>query len=116
MCCGCDSGPIQTLAASQSQDRQNRTATPAAAAESCVLADGVFICYGQSCVFLRPQQFIKVGRAEVNWTGVQLSCGTCLWKLSTEQLMFVDLGMFLKQMLCTAALDRAVSGFVNVIC
>ncbi len=35
------------------------------------------------CVFLRPQQFIKVGRAEMNWTGLQLNCGTCLWKLST---------------------------------
>ncbi len=64
--CGGDSGLIQTLAVSQIQDRRNRTAAPAA--ESCVLADGVFICYGQSsvcvCVFLRPQQFIKVGRAE----------------------------------------------------
>ncbi len=28
------------------------------------------------------------------------------------QLLFVDLGMILTQMLCTAALDPAVSGFM----
>lgn len=63
------------------------------------------MCVSQaSAVYKGGQSRSKLDRSAVE-----------LWKLSTEQLMFVDLGMFLKQMLCTAALDRAVSEFVNMI-
>lgn len=73
--CVRDSDPIQTLAASQSQDRQNRTAAPAAAAESCVLADGVFICYGQSSVCVSQASAVYKGgqsRNELDRTAVEL--------------------------------------------
>ncbi len=107
--CGGDSGLIQTLAASQIQDRRNRTAAPAA--ESCVLADGVFICYGQSSVCVCVCVCVCVSQASAVYKGGQSRneldrTAVELWDV------FVDLGMILTQMLCTAALDPAVSGFM----